>query len=58
MKIKLMTIRKIGNKGRIVLPKEMTEMLGINPNDNLTIKVIESNKKLSIKIEKEKNGNQ
>lgn len=53
MKIKLMTIRKIGNKGRIVLPKEMTEMLGINPNDNLTIKVIESNKKLSIKIEKE-----
>ena len=53
MKIKGMIKRKIDNKGRILIPKELTDIIGINGSDLLTIKVIEHNKKTWIKIEKE-----
>lgn len=53
MKIKGMIKRKIDNKGRILIPKELTDIVGINGSDLLTIKVIEHNKKTWLKIEKE-----
>lgn len=53
MKIKGMIKRRIDSKGRILIPKELTDIIGINGSDLLTIKVIEHNKKTWLKIEKE-----
>lgn len=53
MKIKGILKRKIDSKGRILIPKELMNIIDFNSSDLLTIKVIEHNKKTWIKIEKE-----
>ena len=37
MKTKYMGISKVGEKGQIVIPKEVRDIFGINPGDSLIV---------------------
>lgn len=53
MKIKAIAYKKIDAKGRMVIPKEMLKMINADENTNFIVKVIENNKKVYLKLEKE-----